>query len=98
MVVECWIVCHKFRLFISLRPARRRIKGAIKFTFISSKYKAFLIIRIYTLPVNSQSYATAASTTGTILEPSASVKPFTVIFLSCVEMMYAFFPTTGESA
>ena len=53
---------------------------------------------MYTLPVNSQSYATAASTTGTVLDPKELVKPLTVIFLSCVDMIYAFLTTTRESA
>ena len=51
------------------------------------------------VPVYSQSYATAASTTGTkIGAPKASVKPLTDTVLPVDRIMAACVPTTGESA
>ena len=50
------------------------------------------------LPVNSHSYATAASTTGTVLEPKDLVNPFTLTVTSWVDIITELRPTTGESA
>ena len=53
---------------------------------------------ISTFPVNSHSYAIAASTTSYVFDTNAGVNPFTLTFLSCVLIIKASEPTTGESA
>lgn len=64
-----------------------------------SKYKALWTIRIYVVPVTSQSYATAACTTGTVSDfPKSSVNPATLTRFSVRSIILAYFPTTGESA
>ena len=63
-------------------PARRIINGGIRLQLMLRMCNAFRITNRIVFPVYSQSYATAASTTGTnIGAPNWSVKPFTGTFL-----------------
>jgi len=55
--------------------------------------------KIYVFPVKSQSYATAAFTTGTLKGfPRDLLKPETLTSLSVNSKILALLPTTGESA
>ena len=74
------------------------MKGGTKFTSMLPKYNALHIVIMYVLPVNLQSYAIAAFTTGTVMGlPNSEVKPDTVAFLPVLSRILQYFPTTGES-